>query len=768
MRISSISNSYIITREKNLKEVKATQNKTEQKQTSLSNFYYADTISFCKKKKKTKNTQYKARLAELKRRDINTIFAKRIASLPDSQYKRALDLLNKKVNAECVEELTMLEKEEYKQAQILADRGIYDFHLHSIASLDKTKFAKAIDLMNKGLDSDCVTLFVNLSDDEFKEAEKLLREGQPPFVAGHLCKLSKAERDIAQTFVNANADVEIACEIARYDEEKRKKCLDLLNDGINSEFIIEIANLTIEQEKRIPELKKLKVGDSCLGEFAALGEEDYLKAIEMLKSSVYEDYIGYILDEENGRSTNKEYRKFREKGYSKTSSYALSLLTEEELAGLNKVKDKNPILKELFKDEYEISVVCLQNEDCCEVICTKQMRTPNGSKITLVRTFDEYKVETTTRTEEYPNNSTASLMTGRSGTFRTKYDKFGEIREYTEFIQDNETNSVIGVIHSKLSPLLTGVYESTYYDISQFKTTTDTEVIDEEIENCVTGDGETISKVVKNNDGSVTYTESIEINDNLIDRLYSEKRNEKGEIISSTYEYKIQKEDSKEPLMHISRSFIREDENNTTNTINGITYKIHFDNEKKIITISDGKNKKEINAREKLPYYSADILWNVAKGLQADTLITIFDNVNQWKYCADEDSISSTIERNISTGTNSGIIYHEAGHIIANNNSDLFEDEEIAQTYGTEMESFKISIPYNEQEYIQYFSPRAGLMDSYGIDEFIAETNLLLSTYGSTDKRTKTRTQFLAKYFPNTIAKIAQTIDKNSRESILK
>ena len=59
-------------------------------------------------------------------------------------------------------------------------------------------------------------------------------------------------------------------------------------------------------------------------------------------------------------------------------------------------------------------------------------------------------------------------------------------------------------------------------------------------------------------------------------------------------------------------------------------------------------------------------------------------------------------------------------------------------------------------------------MDSYGIDEFIAETNLLLSTYGSTDKRTKTRTQFLAKYFPNTIAKIAQTIDKNSRESILK
>lgn len=766
MRISSITNTYkpIIN---NLRKVSSKRKETETKETFLSNFYYKDTISFGKKNKKAKNTKYKARLAELKKRQINAVFSKRIASLPDFQYKRAIEMLDKNVNAECIEELTMLGKDEYKQAQILADRGIYDFHLHAISSLDKIKFQKAIELMDKGLDADCITLFVNLNESEFKEAEKLLKEGHPPFVAGHLSKLTKDERVIAKTFFDANADIEIACEIAKYEEELRDKCLRLLQDGINSEFITEIATLDEEQTKRLPELKKLKVGDACLGEFASLDEEDYVKAIKMLIDGVHEDYIGYIIDDENRNKTNKGYRKLREQGFSKTSAYSLSLLTEEEIKGFNKVKDKNPILKELFKDEYEIEVVSLQNEDCYEVICTKQMRTPKGSKITLVRTFDEYRVETKTRTEEYPNNSTTSLMSCRSGTFKTKYDKYGEIKELTEVVQD-ETGAVVGVIHSKASAILDGTYDSTYYDISQFKSSSDTELIDEDIENCIIGEGEQISKAVQNKDGSITYTEFIEINDNLINRVYTEKRNKNGEIIYSSYEYKIQKENKEEPLMHITRTYEKEDENNVINTINGITYKIHFDDSNKIITISDGNNKKEINAGKKLPYYSADILWNISKGLQADTLITIFDNVNQWKYCADEDSVSCTLEKNISTGTNKGIIYHEAGHIITNNNSSLLEDDEIAQSYGMEMESLKLSIPYNEQEYLQYFSPRAGLMDSYGIDEFIAETNMLLSTYGSTNNHTKTRAQFLVKYFPKTIAKIANITNKTSRESLLK
>ena len=94
-------------------------------------------------------------------------------------------------------------------------------------------------------------------------------------------------------------------------------------------------------------------------------------------------------------------------------------------------------------------------------------------------------------------------------------------------------------------------------------------------------------------------------------------------------------------------------------------------------------------------------------------------------------------------------------------------EEFIKMGYGMEMESVKISIPYNEQEYLQYFSPRAELMQADGYDELVAETNIILNTYGINYKKFKTRAQFIAKYFPESIAKIAELTGKNSPKSLL-
>ena len=60
------------------------------------------------------------------------------------------------------------------------------------------------------------------------------------------------------------------------------------------------------------------------------------------------------------------------------------------------------------------------------------------------------------------------------------------------------------------------------------------------------------------------------------------------------------------------------------------------------------------------------------------------------------------------------------------------------------------------------------MIGSDGADEFIAETNLLLTTFGTSNAKIKTRTQFLEKYFPKTIASIANYLGKNSKESLLK
>lgn len=747
------------------KEVKQTNIINQREVASFNNIYYVDTISFGKRKKRTLHPHYKVRLAELEDKKIESVFASRLANLPDEQYKRANELYDKAVRVDCIEELTELEPLNYAQAMQLVERGIYDFHLHQIASLDRKKFEKALDYMQKGLDSDCINLFVELTPTELKEAEKLLQDGFPPIIAGHFCKLNEEQREIAQIFISKNSDIELACEISAFEDDRRQKCINALNDGIDPEFVCEVADLNEEQRQRLAKLRKLKVENTNLGEFASMNHRDYKKALEMLTKGVYEDYISYIIDIEKGKTKNKEYKNYRAQNYSKTSSYSLSLLTEKELEAFKRLKEKNPILKGILKDEYEIVIIEAQNDDSYEAICTKQMRTTDGTKITLVRTFDEYSEETKTRTEEYTDNSTSSIMSGRSGTFKTKYDKDGEIKELTEFVQDTKTGSITGVFHSKLSDILAGAYDCTYYDISQFKTGGD---VNADIESSVIGEGETVSKVERNEDGSITYTEFIELNDSLIDRKYTEKRDEKNRLIYSDYSYIIKKEDEDTPVMEISRKFIRNSENSTTNTINGITYETSFDDESKKITITDGKKTKVIEAKEKLPFYSSEILWNEIKNLHVDTILTIFDNVEKWNYCIDEDSFTSPPLKSISTGKNNSIIYHEAGHIIANLHPEIFEDEDFAQKYGTEMQAFQSSIPYNEQEYIQYFSPRADLMDSDGSDELIAEANMLFTTYGTTNSRIKTRTQFLAKYFPETIAKVAELTGKNSRESLLK
>lgn len=730
--------------------------------------YYANTISFGRKKREyISKAEIKRRISELEEKFIDIEFATQIAHLPTKQYQRAIQLSEKAIKAECITELTELPEENYKQALFLAEKGIFDFHVHTIASFNKKDYEKALDLLEKGIDSDCVALYVKLTESEFKEAEKLLKEGHPPIVAAHFCKLSEEERKIAQLFVDSEAEPDVAAAISKTNSETQQKCIKLLQQGISTDFILEIANFNEKENDRLKELKNLKADDSCLAELAKLKDKDYKTALNMLKSGVYDNYINFIIEIENGKVENREYTEYRKRNYSQTTSFSLSLLSNKEIDALTRIRELHPIIRTLMEDEYEITIADIQNDDKAEAIFTKQMRTLEGTKITLVRTFNEYGEETKSRTEEYKDNSTSSILSMKSGTFRTKYDKYGEIKEMTEFVQDFENKNVTGVIHSKASNLLPGVFESTYYDISQFKEGGEDFSIDTPIEDAVISEGETISKVIQNNDGSITYTESIQLNEINTDRVYTEKKDEFGNIVFSKYEYKIINEDTSEVLMDISRTWQKQTDK-VINKINGIQYEITFDDKNKTINITDGINKRKIDTKDKLPYYSSDVLWTEIKKLQADTILTIFDRIDQWNYCADADSVANAYMKTLSTGKNNSIICHEAGHLLVNDEPSIIDNEEFYQTYGTEMEIFQTNIPYNEQQYVQYFSPRADIIGADGADEFIAESNILLTTYGTTNYRIKTRTQFLEKYFPKTIAKIAEITGKNSRESLLK
>lgn len=204
------------------------------------------------------------------------------------------------------------------------------------------------------------------------------------------------------------------------------------------------------------------------------------------------------------------------------------------------------------------------------------------------------------------------------------------------------------------------------------------------------------------------------------------------------------------------------------NTINGNEYILTFDDKHKTITIRSGNKTRIINLGKKLAYFGKEKLWQAAKGLPADILIDIDNNIERWNYTDEELSSMNGRYFKIYTGQNKAIIGHECGHIKTYENPYIEENKELWKIYKREMALYEKTMPVHEQRIIEYFSPQANLSNSIGLNEFIAETNSLLITYGCNMDLLSDRNQFLIRYFPKTIAKVAQLLGRNSKENLLK
>lgn len=705
----------------------------------------------------------------LEERGIYPPYSKIFSTFDARRLLKAIQLLKKGVSPDNISDITALDKKKYKQAIQLVNDGLFDNYLYQTANLDEPFFSKAMKYRKNGLTNDCLVLYSKLTEEEIEIAKQLITQKHlSPFEAGNLAQLSEEQREVAFKLLE-QAEAETACKIATLDTKEQEKCKSYLSQGISQNYVIEIAELNKDEEKRLPEIFELKVGDINITDFAKMSETEYKRAKELLALGVNPNAIYDIILIETGKGENEDYSTYRSRGYSYSTSASLSALNDIQLEALEKLIKIHPEIRDLFKEEYSISVIQLQTDDQQEAIFTQNIRSDNGTTITLVQTFDTYGDKTQSRLETYNDNSTSSVMRNATGVYKAKYDKYGQIRELTELIQDPKTNEVTGVIHTKASPILIGALESTYYDINDIKEGGNT-TPDLDFENCVSSDGEKLSSVVQNKDGSITYNEDFQINDYGITRHYTEKKDLEGNITYSSYEYKISvidENDKENTVMNISREFTKNKDGSTTNTINGIKYEITYDENSKIVYISDGKNKKTLEFSKLLPIFSEDILWNAIKQMQVDSLLTINDNIKKWKFCKEDYSLTDEHNKILETGENTSIITHEIGHIKIKENTSILRNDELIQIYGQEMDTFKVNMPYNEQEFIQYFSQRAELTDSDGLEEFIAEANVLLTTYGTDYKDLNTRTQFIAKYFPKTITKIAELLGKTSTKSLI-
>ena len=727
-------------------------------------------ISFCSSNIKTKLPQFRInyRIKQLTKLGLSDFYARRLSKVDNNKYQKIIELVSLGVFEEGLEDTIELEEEQYKQALELISHNVINEDLASLAKLEGKAYRRVIELKDKGVDTEQVGLFANLSDEEYEEAKKMMKNGYTPIESASFARLSEEQKEIALNLCTMNTPVEIAADIALMDVQRRNLSFELIRKGISAEEALYIANLEDKQEDRLDEIISMNVGDENVSDFAKFSEQHYKKAVSLFSKGVLPEYISEIIAIEDGKKDNPEYKEYRKRGYSRSISYALSLLDSDELEELSKIMRKNKRIKEILFQEYDINLIELQDSKELEAIFSREIRCKNGTKITFVQTFDNRGNSTKSRLEEYSNHSTSSTLSGISGVYKAKYDKFGEIRELAQFIQDPETHSVIGVLHSKVSELLPGVFESIYYDISKFKESNsniDNEV-DYDIENSVITKGTPMSSVVQREDGTIVYQEYFRKNGLLTKREYRERKNTDGEIIYSYYSYNIKDRKNKN-LMDIKRVYRKLNDKVSINIINGVTYRLIYDDENKEITVSDGKNSKKISFKDKLAYYSQDKLWKTIKTLPVDTILTIEQNAKKWNYCREEDSCADGYTHTISTGTKQSVILHETGHFKDYETQFSINNKTFLKFYSKEMKAFLNSIPYNEQEFVQYFSPRATLNDATGTNEFVAEANIILTTYGTDYERLKTRSQFLVRYFPETLAIVADLLRKTSQKSLL-
>ena len=155
------------------------------------------------------------------------------------------------------------------------------------------------------------------------------------------------------------------------------------------------------------------------------------------------------------------------------------------------------------------------------------------------------------------------------------------------------------------------------------------------------------------------------------------------------------------------------------------------------------------------------------KTMPADTLLTISKNIE--KIVLVGDPIESAQDGNkLEIGLNISVTSHELGHsidvgAISGHSHDIHlgtiaTNQDLIKIYEKEFLQFKKDYPELAQKVINYFSQTGGGLGDTGLNELIAETNMLMTTYSQDIETVETRSQYLVRYFPETIAKIGKLL----------
>ncbi len=215
------------------------------------------------------------------------------------------------------------------------------------------------------------------------------------------------------------------------------------------------------------------------------------------------------------------------------------------------------------------------------------------------------------------------------------------------------------------------------------------------------------------------------------------------------------------------------DENHFISTENGVDYEIKYTDNDKKLSIKNCKTdeNKELNLYTYVLGNSKKLMPTLKK-LPASELIKMSDNVTRlFQIDDDTSSYYHPGRKDINTCNNEYIFLHELGHAKdmknydtttfktkdATENTLISANKDVLDVYKKEKELFNRNFSNIQREHIDYFMNSIG--HSSGLNgamkEALAEINAMLNTYNTVD-RYSMRSEYLQRYFPKTIAKLAE------------
>ena len=239
-------------------------------------------------------------------------------------------------------------------------------------------------------------------------------------------------------------------------------------------------------------------------------------------------------------------------------------------------------------------------------------------------------------------------------------------------------------------------------------------------------------------------------------------------------EYKITDKSGK-TLLSESKSFKVIDKNTFVSAKNGESYEIKYSNDDQNLNIKNQKTNenKEINLYSYVLGNSSKLI-PVLKKLSGDELMKMGNNVTRLFQTDDDDDSRYFYHpgrKDVTTCADEYILLHELGHSKdmknydittfktkdATENTLISANENVLKTYHAEKELFNKNFSNTQREHIDYFLNSLGHSSGKNgaVKESLAEINAILNTYNSVEKYSL-RSEYLQRYFPKTVAHIAQ------------